>query len=119
MTDCCLPGHTTENSSEDNLVGCGCLKTQPFTLIAGTYARGDILFTTATQSVLTNKATTPAALDSESFAIMPFDVVLAADDEMAVYVGGEFNEAAVTGAATLATVKQTLSERGILLRSFG
>jgi len=118
MSDC-LPSHTSETSTVDNLAGCGNIKTQPFILIAGTYARGDILFKTATAGELTNKATTAGALDADAFAVMPFDVVLAADDSLAVFIGGEFNEDAVTGYTALASIKTVLSERGVSLRQFG
>lgn len=118
MSDCCLPGTNTETRAYDNLIGDCSVKTQPYILIAGTYARGEVLFKTATAGELTNLATTPASLDADAIAIMPFDVTIASNDEMAVYVGGEFNEEVVTGFTALAAVKEVLTQTGIRLREF-
>lgn len=113
MTDCCLPGTETDTYAQDNLKGCGCVKTQPFTVAAGTYVRGEVLEDNA--GVLQALA----ADGTTAFAIMPFDVTLAADDEVAVYVGGEFNEDALTLAnGTVAEAKEPLSIRGIQIRKF-
>ncbi len=117
QNDCCLPSVQNATCDEDTLLGCH-VATQPFQVIAGTYARGDILFKTGTAGELTNKATTPAALDTDAFAIMPFSGTYAANEPLAVYVMGEMNQDKVIGATDIGVVKQTLSERGIKLRKF-
>jgi len=118
--NCCLPGVDTNTCDEDYLLGCGCcLSTQPFTLQAGTYVRGEVLFVTGVGSELTNLATDPGLTDTNAFAIMPFTVTLAAPDSMAVYKQGEYNEDVVTGYTDLDAVKVVLSSQGIKLRKFG
>ena len=118
MSDCCLPGTNTETREYDNLIGNCDVKTQPYTLIAGTYACGQVLFKTGTAGELTNLATTPASVDADAIAIMPFDITIAANDQMAVYVGGEFNKDKVTGFTAFAAVKEVLTQTGIRLRDF-
>ena len=113
MTNCCLPRTESASYDYDNLKGCGCVKTQPFTVAAGTYVCGEVLENNA--GVLRTLSTD----GTTAFAIMPFDVTLAADDDLAVYVGGEFNEDALTLAAgTVAEAKEPLSLRGITIRKF-
>lgn len=113
MSDCCLPRTETESRQFDNLKGCGCVKTQPFTVAAGTYQCGEVLQNNAgTLGAIAGDAT-------DAFAIMPFDVTLAADESLAVYVGGEFNEdALIFAAGTIAEAKAPLSLRGISIRKF-
>jgi len=116
-SNCCLPGSVTQTCDRDNLIGDCTVRTQPFTLQAGTYAKGEILFKTGTGSELVNLATDSGSTDANAVAIMPFDVVLAENDEMAVYVGGEFNEDVVTGYTDLDVLKVTLTG-DIRLRKF-
>lgn len=117
--DCCLPGRDTETLVQDNLIGCQGIKTQPWILEAGAYARGDVLYKTAVSGVLTNKVITAGAIDGDAVAIMPFTVTTVATDKMAVYVGGEFNEDEVIGYDVIADVTEALSLVSVLLRSFG
>lgn len=121
--NCCLPGVETQNCEDDNLLGCGCLKTQPFQLIAGVYQRGDILYKTGDGLPLGSKSTipvVPGVEDADAFAIMPFNVEITAfTDSMAVWVAGEFNEDLVIGYDVLEIVKESLRAMGISLRSFG
>lgn len=121
LTDnCCLPGVESATCPEDDLLGCGCcLSTQPFILQAGTYARGEVLFTTGVGSTLTNLATDAGLTDANAFAIMPFSITLADPDSMAVYKSGEYNEDVVTGFTDLDAVKIALSKQNIKLRKFG
>jgi len=116
--DCCLPGSTTETCERDNLIGDCTVRTQPFTLQAGTYAKGEVLFATGTGSELVNLATDAGATDANAIAIMPFTGTFPQNDEMAVYVGGEFNEDAVTGFTDADAVKIALNKVNIRLRKF-
>lgn len=119
MSDnCCLPGSREEVCERDNLIGDCTVRTQPFTLQAGTYTKGDVLFVTGVDDQLTNLATDAGLLDDAAFAIMPFDVVLAQDDSMAVYVAGEFNQDKIVGFTDLNAVKVVLSARGVRIRKF-
>ncbi len=116
--NCCLPGSREEVCERDNLIGDCTVRTQPFTLKAGTYQKGDVLFVTGTADELTNLATDAGLTDDLAFAIMPFDVVLGADDSVAVYVGGEFNQDKIIGFTDIATVKVALSARNVRIRKF-
>ena len=116
-SNCCLPGSVTQTCDRDNLIGDCTVRTQPFALQAGTYAKGEILFKTGIGSQLVNLATDAGSTDANAVAIMPFDVVLTEVDEMAVYVGGEFNEDVVTGYTDLDVLKVTLTG-DIRLRKF-
>jgi hypothetical protein len=116
--DCCLPGSTTETCERDNLIGDCTVRTQPFTLQAGTYAKGDVLFQTGVGSQLVNFATDPGgSTDENAIAIMPFTTTLSENDEVAVYVGGEFNEDAIIGYTDLDVLKLTFTGE-IRLRKF-
>jgi hypothetical protein len=117
--NCCLPGSREEICERDNLIGDCTVRTQPFTLQAGTYTKGDVLFLTGVDDQLVNFATDPGgSTDENAMAIMPFDVVLADVDSMAVYVGGEFNQDKIIGFTDIAAVKIALSSRNIRIRKF-
>jgi len=117
-SQCCLPGSTTETCERDNLIGDCTVRTQPFALQAGAYAKGDVLYKTGVGSQLVNFATDPGgSTDDNAVAIMPFTVTTTEVDTMAVYVGGEFNEDAIIGYTDLAVLKLTLTGE-ICLRKF-
>ena len=118
MSDCCLPGSHTSNREFDNLIGSCGIRTQPFVVLAGIYQEGEVLYKTGTPGQLVNKTTAGTVDDAEAIAIMPFTVTLNADDEMAVYVEGEFNKDKVTGFNDLAAVSETLTLTSIRLREF-
>ncbi|SHE78963.1 hypothetical protein SAMN05444339_10268 [Loktanella atrilutea] len=93
----------------------GHIRSNPMTIAAGTYARGDVLeIDTATDKL---SALVTAA---KAFAIMPFTLTLAADQLLAVYTDGDFNEEVVgLNGVALAPTKTALSGRGINLRKWG
>ncbi len=118
-TNCCLPGVETNVCDQDNLIGDCKTITTPVGLLAGDYARGDILFKTATVGVYSNVANDGTVTEDDAIGVMPFTVTLAATEEVAVYVGGEFNQDAVNhGALDLALLKETLINRDVRLRQF-
>ncbi|ORE89752.1 hypothetical protein [Aurantimonas sp. 22II-16-19i] len=93
----------------------GSVRTQPLTIVAGSYERGEVLEMTAATNKLGKLATA-----ANAFAVMPYDVTLAAEQDLAVYVEGDFNEDAVKlNGVTLAPVKTALRSRSILLRKWG
>jgi len=118
-SDCCLPGVQTDVCDQDNLIGDCQVRTTPVTLVAGSYSRGDILFQTAVDGVYSNFANDNAVVEANAVGVMPFTVTLSDPDEVAVYVGGEFNQNEVTyGTLDLTLVKQTLINRDVRLRQF-
>jgi hypothetical protein len=117
-SSCCLPGSVNQTCERDNLIGDCTVRTQPFAIQAGTYLKGEILFKTGIDAELANLTTDPGLTDDNAVGIMPFDVVISDRvDEMAVYVGGEFNEDVVTGYTDLSVLKLTLTG-DIRLRKF-
>lgn len=116
MTEqCCAPASAaTETCTPENLHSCG-VKTQPFTLAAGnTFVRGQVVEFDGSEII-------PLATAANAFGIIAVDVdTTAGAQEMAIYVGGEFNEDALDyGAADAATTRGPLRDRGIHIRKFG
>lgn len=92
----------------------GAIRTQPVDVAAGTYERGEVL------GLVGNLYGKLSVANAVSAAVMPFNITLAANTKLAVYVEGDFNEDALKiGAATLATVKTELRKVGILARKWG
>lgn len=109
---------TIPATPDDELVG-GTVETQPLPLVAGTYTRGEVLGTVA-GGVGALDGTASAANAGKAMAICPFDIEVTETTELALYVGGKFNQDKVkVGAQDLDTVKITLSQRGIYLREWG
>jgi len=103
---------TTNAPAHDDLIG-GEVKTIPLPLVAGTYTRGQVLGTVA-------GGIGALASAAVATAICPFDVTLAEATDLALYVGGEFNEDKLNlNGQTLADVKIALAQRGIYIRKWG
>jgi hypothetical protein len=92
----------------------GNIRTMPVLVDAGAYVRGEVL------GLVGNLYGKLSVENAVAAAVMPFDVTLAEDAEVAVYIEGDFNEdALVIGAATLADVKTELRQVGIMARKWG
>jgi hypothetical protein len=97
----------------------GNIRTQPITVAAGTYARGEVLGRSALGAALT-KVPAPGAT---AIAIMPIAITLAAPTAVPVYIAGDFNQDALVydsgGGVLLATIKDALRDVGIMVRKWG
>lgn len=101
------------NFKPDNLIE-GNEQTQPITLAAGEYKRGEVLGRVGNIYGKLSTANSVAA------AIMPFTVNVTAQTTMAVYVGGSFNQAALfLDGKELEDVKTALRDCGIFIRQWG
>jgi hypothetical protein len=104
----------TTSPEKDHLYS-GHAHTQPRTLVAGTYARGDILEL--------DEATDKLAIVADpvkAFAVMVHDCTLAGDDELPVYISGDqFNKSQLNfnGQNEAATIN-ALHKLGIYVRDF-
>ncbi|SFK98377.1 hypothetical protein SAMN04488518_11359 [Pseudovibrio ascidiaceicola] len=108
-----LAGNTNHGTSPvDNLHG-GNVKTQPNTVAAGTYKRGQVLEYDSANKVFV--ALTDA---SKASVVMTVGITLEADSSMGVYVQGEdFNlNEMYFGGLDAEVVKQALRGNGILAR---
>ena len=97
----------------DDLIS-GNVRTGPAPVAAGAYVRGEVL------GLVGNVYGKLSVSNAVAAAVMPFDVTLAAQQNLAVYLEGDFNEdALVVGAAALADVKTALRKVGIIARKWG
>lgn len=102
-------------SPETDHLYSGNVHTQPRTLVAATYARGDILELDAT-----TKKLSIVADPAKAFAIVVHDCTLAGDDEVPVYIAGEqFNKSQLNfNGQDEADTINALHKLGIYVRDF-
>ena len=91
----------------------GGIVTQPVSVAAETYVRGEVLG-------LVGNVYGKLTVAANAAAVMPEAVTIAAETVLPVYVGGDFNEDAVgLNGQALAVTKTALRKVGLILRKWG